>query len=57
MKVHVPLHMTPDWMGAEVSRRVHEGKTGRAVRRTTYLYPKHISIRQYIARAEQLKKI
>jgi hypothetical protein len=56
MKVHVPLHTTPDWIGTEVSRRFHEGDTGRPARRTTYIRPKTISIRQHIALAEKLKK-
>jgi hypothetical protein len=55
MKVHVPQHMTPEWMGREVSRRFHGGKAGQPARLTTYIHPKPISIRQYIARAEQLK--
>jgi hypothetical protein len=57
MKVFRPLHLTPDWICREVSRRVHEAKTGRAAQRTTYIRPTTISIRQYIARAEQLKKL
>jgi len=55
MKVHVPLHKTPDWIGRELSRRVHEGEAGRAVRRTNYIHPKNLSIRQFIALADKLK--
>jgi len=55
MKVHVPQHITPDWIGREVSRRVHEGTAGRSVRKATYIRPKTLSIRQHIALAEKLK--
>ena len=55
MNVHVPQHLKPKWIGREVSRRFHEGDEGRPVRKTKYIHPKQISIRQYIARAEQLK--
>ncbi len=57
MKVHVPQHMTPNWIGLEVSRRFHEGKSGRTAHRTTYIRPKTISIRQHIALAEKLKTL
>jgi hypothetical protein len=57
MKVFQPYHMTPDWIGRDLSRTLQEGKPGRPARRTIYIRPKPISIRQFIARAEQLKNI
>jgi hypothetical protein len=54
MKVHVPLHMTPRWAGPELSRRFHAKKSEN---KTTYIRPKNISIRQYIALADKLKKL
>jgi hypothetical protein len=56
MNVHVPTHLTPDWITREVSRKMHLRGASRAARKTTYLHPKKISIRQYIALAEQLKR-
>jgi len=61
VKVFQPLHLTPDWIGRDLlrsrERGVHEGKSGRTARRTIYIRPKTISIRQYIERAEKLKNI
>ena len=55
MKVHVPQHMTPNWIGRDLSDDLHHGKARGAARRKIYIHPKTISIRQYIARAEKLK--
>jgi hypothetical protein len=56
MKVFVPLHITPEWISHEISRRLHEGKSGRLAR-TTYVRPQTLSIRQHIALAEKLKTL
>jgi hypothetical protein len=55
MKRHVPIHLTDNWIVDEMSRRQalrEEGKSDR----TTYIRRKHISIRECIALAEQLRK-
>jgi hypothetical protein len=57
VKVSQPLHLTPDWIGRDLSRTLQEGGSGRTARRTIYIRPKTISIRQYIERAEKLKNI
>ena len=54
MKTFVPLHLTPDWVGRELSRRVQERTSGRATH-TIYVRPKTLSIREHIALAEKLK--
>ena len=56
MKVHVPLHLTPEWIAQELSRLHQAREEGRSVK-TTYLRPKHISIREHIALAEKLQKL
>jgi hypothetical protein len=55
VKVHVPVHVTPDWVVSDLSRKLPgPGKTvSRA--KDKYIKGKHLSIRQYIARAEQVK--
>jgi len=55
VKVHLPQHLTPDWISQDLAEDLPPRATGRAARRKTYIRPKPISIRQYIARAEQLK--
>ena len=57
MKVFVPVHVTPDWITRDLARERDERQAGRTVDRTKYIQPKHISIRQFIAKAEQLKKL
>jgi hypothetical protein len=52
-----PLHLTPDWIVSGLSRQLHEGGKRGSPRRDPLRANKTISIRQYIARAEQLKKI
>ena len=56
MKVFQPQHLTPNWISRDLAEDVHDGKSGRAARRKTYIRPKPLSIRQYIARAEKLKQ-
>ena len=56
MKVFVPVHVTPDWITRDLARERDERQAGRTVDRTKYIQPKHISIRQFIARSEKLKK-
>jgi len=55
MKVHVPVHLTPDWIGSELSRLIQAREAGRKAR-TTYIRPKHISIREHIALADKLNQ-
>jgi hypothetical protein len=57
MKVFPPLHMTPNWISRDLAEDLHEGHSGQGARRKTYIHPKTISIRQYIARAEKLKTL
>jgi len=56
VRVHVPIHIKADWVVEDLSRKLPApGKTvSRA--RDKYIQPKHLSIRQFIARAEQVKK-
>jgi hypothetical protein len=56
VKVFVPVHLTPDWITRDIARERDEREAGRAVVRTKYIRPKHISIRQFIARSEKLKQ-
>jgi hypothetical protein len=55
VKAFVPLHVTPDWIGRELSRRAHERKSDRATR-TTYIRPKTLSIREHIAQADKINQ-
>jgi hypothetical protein len=52
-----PLHITPDYILSELSGKMHEGGRGKSSRRGPNRGNKTISIRQYIARAEELKKL
>jgi hypothetical protein len=56
MNVHVPQHLTADWIGRELSRRHGARASGRSTK-TTYLRPKSLSIREHIALAEKLKQL
>ena len=57
MKVHVPLHITANWIGEEIAREMRDRKSGKQSGRTKYIHAKNLSIRQFIAKAEQLKKL
>ena len=52
-----PLHITPSYILSELSGEMHEGKRGKSSRRGPIRTNKTISIRQYIERADKLKKI
>jgi hypothetical protein len=49
--------MTPNWISRDLAEDLHESASGRRARRKTYIHPKTISIRQFIARAEKLKAL
>jgi hypothetical protein len=57
VKVHVPVHIDADWIIGDLSRTLPAPgkKVSRA--RAEYIKPKNLSIRQFIARAEKLKKL
>ncbi len=55
IKINVPVHLTPAWLAAEAGRRKGLGGEGKP-RKTIYIHPKRLSIREVIATAEQLKK-
>jgi len=55
VKVHVPLHLTAGWLGEDVARTEHKRVNGKPAPKSNYVKPKTISIRQFIARAEQVK--
>ena len=52
MKVHVPIHITAGWLASEAAPRAEAKSRGK----TTYIKPKKFSIREFIARADQLQK-
>jgi len=56
MKVFVPIHPTADWGGLELSRLRKMKETGSRAK-TTYIRPKHYSIREHIALAKKTHKI
>jgi len=57
VKVHVPLHLTDDWILRDISRERIEREQGKPRTKINYVKPKPISIRQFIARAEKLKTL
>jgi len=54
VKVHVPVHLKPEFIAAEAYRRAGASASERA--KIKYIKPKSISIREYIAQAEKMKK-
>ena len=55
VKVHVPLHMTHNWINKEAWRRKNLRLQGKSDK-TIYIHQPRLSIRDAIAVAEQIEK-
>jgi len=57
VKVHVPVHINPNWIIRDLSRTLPAPGKRVSRARAEYIKPQNLSIRQFIARAEKVKNL